>query len=136
MRRTRIQEMRSVPRADRERLAAAGIRHADRLLETGCTGEGRERLAEETGIHPSRLLHWVHLADLCRVKGVGPDYADLLEAADCPDLETLQQAEAETLAARLLRVNRAKRVTRRTPNLKDVSAWLDDARRLAQKVLA
>ncbi len=124
-----------MPRADRERLAAAGIRHADRLLATGCSPQGRERLAARTGIHPSRLLHWVHLADLCRVKGVGPDYADLLEAADCPNLAALQQADAETLAGRVLRVNRAERVTRRTPNPKDVGAWLQDARRLAPKVV-
>ena len=64
-----------------EKLEAAGLRTTDDLLRAGATSKGREDLAAATGISGKLILRWVNRADLSRIKGVGEQYADLLEAA-------------------------------------------------------
>ncbi len=61
--------------------AQAGVDTDVDLLERGGTRKGREELALTTGLRPEQILEWVNHADLMRVKGVGAEYADLLEAA-------------------------------------------------------
>ena len=64
-----------------EKLKAAGIKTVDGLLEAGATAKGRKNLAETTGISEKLILRWVNHADLFRINGVGPQFAELLEAA-------------------------------------------------------
>ena len=63
-----------------EKLNAAGIVNADQLLEKCAATAGRKALEEETGISGKRILTWTNHADLYRVKGIGPQFAELLEA--------------------------------------------------------
>ena len=61
-----------------QKLIVAGITTTDELLDAGATPQGREQLAEKTGISETLILEWVNLADLFRIKGVGEEYSDLL----------------------------------------------------------
>ena len=63
-----------------EKLIAAGIETVDQLLEKAADAKGRKALEEETGIRHDLVLTWVNHADLFRVKGVGPQFSELLEA--------------------------------------------------------
>ena len=58
-----------------EKLKGAEIGSCEALLEMGATTKGREALSEATGISASLVLKFVNHADLCRVKGVGGEYA-------------------------------------------------------------
>ena len=64
-------------RVDLDDLRVLPVRQA--LLERGATPQGRKELAEATGITGTLILEWVNHVDLYRVKGVGSEYADLLE---------------------------------------------------------
>ena len=63
------------------KLEQAGIVTVESLLENGTTRTGRANIAKETGIPESQILTFVNMADLMRVKGVGAEFAELLQAA-------------------------------------------------------
>jgi predicted flap endonuclease-1-like 5' DNA nuclease len=117
-----------------EKLKTAGITCTDELLEKGCTPTGRAALAEATGIHGKVLLKWVNMADLYRVKGVGSEYADLLECAGVDTVKELRNRNAENLTARMTEVNEEKKLTRRNPNLTEVQGWIAHAAELPPKL--
>ena len=63
------------------KLKKAGVRSTDRLLKVAADKQGRKELALRSGISETLILEWVNLADLFRIKGIGPEYSDLLEEA-------------------------------------------------------
>ena len=62
-------------------LADAGLTNTDHLLDTAGSAAGRKSLADKTGLTEANILEWVNRADLMRVKGIGSESSDLLEAA-------------------------------------------------------
>ena len=64
-----------------EKLAEAGITSTEALLEQGANPKGRAEIAEKTGISKKLIMGWLNRVDLFRIKGVGEEYSDLLEAA-------------------------------------------------------
>ncbi len=65
----------------------------------------RRRLAKEIGVDEREILNWVNRADLMRIKGVGQEYSDLLEAAGVDTIKELAQRNADNLHAKLVTVN-------------------------------
>jgi len=80
-----------------KKLRDAGVGSTDMLLETGSTRKGRDELAAKTGIASKLILEWVNHVDLFRVKGVGEEYADLLEASGVDTVPELAQRRADNL---------------------------------------
>ena len=78
---TRISEIEGISRQFEDKLKAMGIRTEEDLLEASATREGRADLAERSDISEKTILKWANRADLARIKGIGREYADLLEAA-------------------------------------------------------
>ena len=76
-----IKEIEGIGPAYAAKLKDAGVSTTDQLLDKGATPKGREELAASTGISAKLLLEWVNHVDLERIKGIGWEYADLLEAA-------------------------------------------------------
>ena len=113
-----------------EKLIAAGIETVDQLLEKGATAKGRQALEEETGIRHDLVLTWVNHADLFRVKGIGPQFAELLEAAGVDTVKELRNRNAANLAAKMLEVNEAKNLCKRTPVEKEVAKFIEIAKTL------
>ena len=66
------------------------------LLKRGGTAKGRKELAEKTGISESVILKWVNMADLFRVKGIGKQYAGLLEKAGVDTVKELRTRRASS----------------------------------------
>lgn len=112
------------------KLKLAGIKDTDTLLETCCKPSRRKQTAEDTGIDSGRILKWVNMADLCRISGVGPEFAELLECAGVDTVKELRTRNAENLAGKLAEVNEEKKLTRRVPNSSQVSGWIDQAKAL------
>ncbi|MBR4735305.1 MAG: DUF4332 domain-containing protein [Bacteroidales bacterium] len=113
-----------------EKLIAVGIESVDQLLAKGGCPKGRKELEEKTGIRADLILTWVNHADLFRVKGVGPQFAELLEAAGVDTVKELRNRNAANLAAKMLEVNEAKHLTRRTPVEKEIQKFIDLAKEL------
>lgn len=113
----------------------AGIRTVEALLEAGATPQGRQELAETTGISGTLILEWVNLADLMRIKGVGEEYSDLLEEAGVDTVRELQHRVPENLLAKMQQVNEEKHLVRRLPTLRMVEDWVEQAKHLPPKVM-
>jgi predicted flap endonuclease-1-like 5' DNA nuclease len=69
-----------------------------------------------------------------RIKGVGSEYADLLEAAGVDTVPELAQRNAANLAATLENVNEAKNLVRRVPTEAEVTTWVAEAKTLPKAV--
>ena len=113
-----------------EKLTAAGLETAAQLLAKCAAPAGRKALEEETGISGKLILKWCNHADLFRVKGIGPQFAELLEAAGVDTVKELAQRKAENLAAKMLEVNEEKKLVRRVPVAKEVQKMVDIAKEL------
>ena len=70
------------------------IRTTEALLKAGATRKGRKELAAASGFSEHQILEWVNRADLFRVKGVGEEYSDLLEAAGVDTVKELRTRNA------------------------------------------
>ncbi|MDY6463722.1 MAG: DUF4332 domain-containing protein [Bacteroidales bacterium] len=117
-----------------EKLTAIGIETVDQLLEKGADAKGRQAIEEATGIRHDLVLTWVNHADLFRVKGIGPQFAELLEAAGVDTVKELRNRNAANLAAKMAEVNEEKHLTRRTPVEKEIQKFIDLAKELEPKV--
>ena len=117
-----------------EKLIGIGIETVDQLLEKGADAKGRQAIEDATGIRHDLVLTWVNHADLFRVKGVGPQFAELLEAAGVDTVKELRNRNAANLAAKMLEVNEEKHLCRRTPVEKEVAKFIELAKELEPKV--
>ncbi len=117
-----------------EKLQAVGIDSVAKLLEAGKTKKGRVELAEKADITEKLILEWVNHADLMRIKGVGSEYADLLEAAGVDTVVELGKRRADNLTAKMAEVNAEKKLVRREPVLKMVEKWVAQAKELPRVI--
>jgi predicted flap endonuclease-1-like 5' DNA nuclease len=129
-----IEEIEGIGAAYAEKLAAAGVTTTEDLLEKGCTKAGRQSLAEQTELSEKLILKWVNMADLCRIKGVGGEYAELLECAGVDTVKELRTRNAENLAAKVVEVNEEKKLVRQVPPASAVADWVEQAGALPPKV--
>jgi uncharacterized membrane protein HdeD (DUF308 family)/predicted flap endonuclease-1-like 5' DNA nuclease len=113
-----------------EKLKSVGVLTALDLLKSGSTRKGRADLVSHTGISPKLILRWVNQADLFRVKGIGSEYGELLEAAGVDTVVELSGRKPENLHLALLSVNEEKKLVRKTPTLSQVQAWIERASKL------
>jgi predicted flap endonuclease-1-like 5' DNA nuclease len=117
-----------------QKLAEAGISTTQALLERGASPQGRAEMAEATGISDKQILRWVNHVDLFRIKGVGQEYADLLEAAGVDTVPELAQRNSENLHRKLAEVNAEKRLVRQLPSQAQVQGWVGQAKDLPRKI--
>jgi predicted flap endonuclease-1-like 5' DNA nuclease len=117
-----------------EKLNQAGPASTDALLSAGSTPKGRADLAATTGIGEALILRWVNMSDLFRIKGVGEQYSDLLEAAGVDTVVELAQRRPENLQAKMTEVNEERNLVRRVPTLGEVSDWVEQAKALPRMV--
>jgi predicted flap endonuclease-1-like 5' DNA nuclease len=115
-------------------LRRAGVRSSASLLEKGGKPQGRSQIAAASGIPDKLILEWVNHVDLFRVKGVGEEYADLLEEAGVDTVVELAQRVPENLYQAILEVNARKKLVRRPPALKMIQRWVAQAKKLPRKI--
>jgi small subunit ribosomal protein S1 len=116
------------------KLNEIGINNLLDLLEKGAYPKGREEVAEATGISHDLILKWVNHVDLYRIKGVGSEYADLLEMAGVDTVVELAQRVPENLFATLESVNEEKKLVRKLPVPSQVEDWIEQAKSLPRKI--
>lgn len=116
------------------KLRTAGVRTTEALLERGGTPKGRKGLAEMTGFSEQTILEWVNRADLFRVRGIGSQYSDLLEAAGVDTVRELAVRKAESLLENLTKVNTEKNKVNKLPTLSQVKSWIQIAKTLPKGV--
>lgn len=109
------------------KLREAGIASTTALLKAAADPKGRQQLAQKTGIDAARILLWANMADLMRIKGVGKQFAELLEAAGVDTVKELKTRNAANLAKRMEEVNAQKKLTRAVPAESMVARWIAEA---------
>ncbi len=131
---TKLSDVEGIGPTYAAKLTAAGCRSMEHMLEVGGTKKGRKQLAADSGCTEKQILEWVNRADLCRVKGVGSEYADLLECAGVDSVPELASRNAENLAAKMKEVNDQKKLVRLVPSAKSVTKWVAAAKKLPKAV--
>lgn len=131
---TKLLEIEGIGPVFAEKLGKAGVGSIEALLEQAGPVKGRKALAEKSGISEDKLLEWVNRADLMRVKGVGSEYSDLLEAAGVDSCAELANRKAENLVQKMTEVNAAKKLVRKLPTLAQVEDWVAQAKKLPKVV--
>jgi predicted flap endonuclease-1-like 5' DNA nuclease len=129
-----VKDIEGISVAFAEKLETAGVVTEDDLLEKGGSRSGRESLAEATGLSVHRILEWVNRADLARVKGIGSEYADLLEASGVDSVAELAHRNAANLVAKLTEINEAKKLVRALPSESRVADWIEQSKSLPKAV--
>jgi predicted flap endonuclease-1-like 5' DNA nuclease len=109
------------------KLAQSGIKTVEALLKACAAKNDRDKLAEKAGIPEKMLLKWANHADLFRIKGVGSEYSDLLEAAGVDTVPELALRKAENLSKKIAEVNDAKALVRKLPTQKQIADWIKQA---------
>ena len=131
---TKLVDIEGVGAVYAAKLKDAGIETAEALLKAGATPKGRKEVAEKSGITEKLILTWVNHVDLFRIKGVGEEYADLLERAGVDTVPELAQRKAENLLEKMTAVNDEKKLVRRLPVLSMVADWIEQAKQLPRVV--
>lgn len=126
----KIIDIEGVGEAYAEKLIAAGVTTTDALLKKCATPAGRKALAEETGISDKLILKWTNHADLIRLHGVGPQFAELLEAAGVDTVKELKHRVPANLKAKMEEVNAEKNLVNRVPSEKELVKMVAEAKEL------
>lgn len=113
-----------------QKLGEAGIHTTGKLMVEGVTRTGRQDLAKSTGISERLILEWLNQIDLYRIKGIGSEFADLLEAAGVDTVPELAQRNPENLFQALVNTNQEKRLVRKLPTEEQVREWVEQAKQL------
>lgn len=130
----KVTEIEGIGPANAGKLAKAGISTTGALLEAGKTKKGRKELAAKTGASEKDLLGWVNMADLFRIKGIGEQYSELLEAAGVDTVVELAKRVPANLHKKMTEVNAAKKLVRQLPSEKIVGDWVEQAKTLPRIV--
>ena len=131
---TKLSEIEGIGSAYAEKLASAGISTMETLLDKCSQAADRKKLAELSDISPNLILKWANRADLARVKGIGSEYADLLECAGVDTVPELAQRNAANLLAKMEEVNGVKHLVRQLPSATQVASWVESAKSLGRKI--
>lgn len=124
----KIEEIEGIGPTYGAKLSDSGVTTTAALLKQAGSSKGRKALAESTGISEKNILTWVNLADLMRIKGIGKQFSELLEAAGVDTVKELRNRNATNLAAKMAEVNAEKKLTRAVPAESMVARWVEAAK--------
>lgn len=126
----KIIEIEGIGEVYEAKLATVDITTTEQLLETGRTPKGRHELADKSGISYKLILKWVNHADLMRIKGVGGQFAELLEAAGVDTVKEFRHRVPATLHKKLQEVNEERHISGRVPSLSELTNMIAQAKEL------
>ena len=131
---TKISDIEGIGESYAQKLTGLDIKTVEALLKQGATKKGLKEIAEKSAIADKLILKWVNRADLSRVKGIGEEYADLLEVAGVDTVPELGQRNAENLYNKMAEVNAEKKLVRQVPAQSKVEDWVKQAKGLERVV--
>jgi predicted flap endonuclease-1-like 5' DNA nuclease len=124
----KIADIEGIGPAYAEKLAACNINTTDDFLKLCCSAKGRDTVAEQTGLSATHILTWANMADLMRVSGIGPQFAELLKASGVDTVKELRTRNADNLADKLNEINAAKNLTKGKATTDTVQGWINAAK--------
>ncbi len=120
----------AIPAADAQKLKAQGIGTTFQLLEKAGDAKARRELAKTARVPEKSLEQWVQMADVMRVKGVGPDVTRLLAACGVHTVAQLKTQDATKLNDEIMKVNSKQHLSENPPSVEHLQAWIAQAQTL------
>ena len=99
----KLTEIKGIGTSYTKKLKGAGVVSLVDLLGQGFSPQGRKEMAEKSSVSDKLILKWVNMADLFRIKGVGEQYTDLLEASGVETVAELAHRNPDSLQAKWLK---------------------------------
>lgn len=112
------------------KLSAAGITNTAKLLDKAATRKARKELATAVEIDETLILKWANMCDLMRIKGVGEEYSELLEAAGVDTVKELAKRRGDNLHKAMVEANGKRKMVRQLPTQAQVESWVEQAKTL------
>ena len=110
-------------------LENAGIIKVENLLSLGTT-EIKD-LGAKTKISEKLIDKWAEHADLMRIGGVGPEYADVLNQVGIDSVKEFAQRNPQNTLEKITELDKKKPdVFRKPPTLKDIEDWIAEAKEI------
>ena len=130
----KLVEVQGIGEVFAKKLEDAGVANTDELLLKGATPHGRKEIAIKAGISGDLVLKWVNHVDLFRISGVGPQYAELLEAAGVDTVVELAKRVPEHLMEKMVAANAEHKKVHQLPTLTQVKSWVEQAKQLPRAI--
>ncbi len=111
-----------------------GVFTTSDLLEKCANKKGRETMSSLTHIPESLILTWVNHADLMRIKGIGPQISELLEASGVDSVPELKLRNTENLHKKMMQVNEQYGLSGKVPSENELHEMIEEAKMLEPKV--
>ena len=127
---TKLNEIEGLDESMAQKLKSVGITSEEELVAASVTKENRTDLAKKIDVPEKVILKWANRADLARIKGVGLEYADLLEAAGVDTIPELAQRKADHLLNKLTAVNEEYEFVKKLPTENQLEDWISQAKEL------
>ena len=146
-----------IPKSALQRLSEFNIHNTEHLLRDAALPHQRDSLANKTGISTHELTVWAALADLVRIKGIGPSCAELLvtsgsvrnvqEFRALLDVNSKEREEAAPVGAdtfrvaawalrdRLMKSLDGDSVAKRVPSISQLREFLVEAAELRPRIV-
>ncbi len=122
-----IQDIEGIGPAYGEKLGEVGIKTTEDFLKHCCDTKGRKTIEEQTGLGHGLILKWANQADLMRISGIGPQYAELLQASGVDTVKELRQRNADNLATKMAEINGEKNLAKTSPASTMITNWIEKA---------
>jgi uncharacterized membrane protein HdeD (DUF308 family) len=116
------------------KLSDIGVQTPLDLLRGGAEPQGRSDIAKRSEISGLLILEWINHIDLYRIKGVGSEYADLLEEAGVDTVMELAHRNPGNLFEKMSSVNEVKQLVRKLPAQTQVEEWIEQAKELPRVI--
>jgi len=130
----RLDQISNYDRTVVDKLAKAGIVNTYQMIEAARSAELRENLAAQTGIEMERILEYLKLSDLSRLKGIKGVRVRLYYDAGVDTLDKLSSWDPEELRKMLIDFVRRTGFEGIPPLPKEVSTTIDAAKKLERLV--
>lgn len=124
---TPIIEIEGIGKKYRTTLEKAGVSKVENLLDADRVKE----LVEKTKISKKLIDKWAEHADLMRISGVGPEYADMLNQIGIDSVKEFAQRNPENTLEKVIELDKKKPdVFRKPPKLEEIKDWIAQAKEL------
>ncbi len=131
---TSINSINGMTHIEATKLRRARVRTTVTFLQIASSRSGRALLTKETGISSTKLLHWAKRAELMKIKDLGRDYSDLLEAVGVESVAELKRRNPESLHESMSAINNRQEIVDRMPSLKRIAKWIEESKDIEIKV--
>jgi len=126
---TPIIEIEGIGKKYGKTMETAGILDVESLL--GLDRDGIKKLAEKTKISEKLIDKWAEHADLMRISGVGPEYAEVINEIGIDSVKELAQRNPNNTLDRMMKLDKEKPdMFRKPPTLQMIEDWIEEAKKI------